>query len=214
MLSGLNIVTAGTLIKLKAGFMKKIFAVVIVLATTLRIHAQRTDAYPGLKVGLNVASLNVDNGVDFNSIVSAHAGGLVHIHVTPHFAIQPELFLSGQGGERGNEKWKLIYLDLPILFQYLAGGGFRLHTGPQLGVLLSAKEKIGNAEYNIKDALKTVDVGWEFGFGYQFPASGLGIDARYTVGLTDITEGSSDIQNRVFAVGLFYQFMHSAVRRR
>src|SRR6266446_7612967 len=131
--------------------MKKIFFSFIILATSLMIHAQRTDAYPGIKVGLNVASLNVENGVDFNSIVSAHAGGLVHIHMSPHFAIQPELFLSGQGGERGDDKMKLVYLNLPVLFQYMVGDGFRLHTGPQLGVLLSAKEKVDNVEYDIKN---------------------------------------------------------------
>jgi hypothetical protein len=194
--------------------MKKLFVSIMILATIFVSHAQRTDAYPGLKAGLNVASLNVENGVDYNSIVSAHAGGLVHIHVTPHFAIQPELFLSGQGGERGNDKLNLIYLNFPLLFQYMAGGGFRLHTGPQLGILLSAEQKIGNVEYDIKGSLNTVDVGWDFGFGYQFPGSGLGIDARFTVGLTDITEGSSEIQNRVFAVGLFYQFMRAGRGRR
>lgn len=194
--------------------MKKFFVTVIILATGLLVHAQRTDAYPGIKVGLNVASLNVENGIDYNSIVSAHAGGLVHIHVSPHFAVQPELFLSGQGGERGNEKIRLIYLNLPVLFQYLVGNGFRLHTGPQLGILLSAKQKIGNVEYDIKDVLNTADFGWEFGAGYQFPGSGLGLDLRYTVGITDITEGSSDIQNRVFAVGLFYQFMPTVGGRR
>ena len=194
--------------------MKKFFVTVIILATGLLIHAQRTDAYPGIKVGFNVASLNVEDGVDYNSIVSAHAGGLVHIHVSPHFAVQPELFLSGQGGERGNEKVRLIYFNLPVLFQYLVGNGFRLHTGPQLGILLSGKQKIGNVEYDIKDILNTAEFGWEFGAGYQFPGSGLGMDARYTVGITDITEGSSDIQNRVFAVGLFYQFMPTVVRRR
>jgi len=194
--------------------MKKFFVTVIILATGLLIHAQRIDAYPGIKVGFNVASLNVEDGVDYNSIVSAHAGGLVHIHVSPHFAVQPELFLSGQGGERGNEKVRLIYFNLPVLFQYLVGNGFRLHTGPQLGILLSGKQKIGNVEYDIKDILNTAEFGWEFGAGYQFPGSGLGMDARYTVGITDITEGSSDIQNRVFAVGLFYQFMPTVVRRR
>ena|SRR5437773_9320350 len=194
--------------------MKRFFVTIIILATGFMIRAQRTDAYPGIKVGLNVASLNVENGVDYNSIVSAHVGGLVHIHITPHFAIQPELFLSGQGGERGNDKLKLIYLNLPVLFQYMVGDGFRLHTGPQLGVLLSAKDKVDNVEYDIKNVLNTADFGWEFGASYQFPGSGLGLDARYTLGLTDITEGSSDIQNRVFAVGLFYQFMPMVGGRR
>ena len=152
--------------------MKKLFVAAMILVIGFMANAQRVDAYPGLKVGLNVASLNVENGVDYNSIVSAHAGGLIHIHITPHFALQPELFLSGQGGERSNDKIRLYYLNLPLLFQYMAGGGFRLHTGPQLGILVSAKEKIGNVEYDIKDVLNTAEFGWEFGIGYQFPGSG------------------------------------------
>src|SRR5436853_3565514 len=105
--------------------MKKILIAAMILAAGLMVRAQRTDAYPGIKVGFNVASLNVENGVDYNSIVSAHAGGLVHIHVSPHLTLQPELFLSGQGGEKGNDKVRLYYLNLPLLFQYLAGNGFR-----------------------------------------------------------------------------------------
>jgi outer membrane protein with beta-barrel domain len=195
--------------------MKAVFALVLVTAISLAMHAQRTDAYFGVKAGLNVASLNVEDGKDLNSIVSGHAGGLVHIHISPHFAIQPELFLSGQGGEDDGDKLKLIYLNLPVLFQYMAGNGFRLHTGPQLGVLLSAKEKIGNAEYEVNSSFDNIDFGWDFGASYQFPGSGFGLDARYTVGLTDITESSSsDVQNRVFAFGVFYQFMNNRIGRK
>ncbi len=195
--------------------MKTVFALILITAISLATHAQRADAYWGLKAGLNVASLNVEDGKDLNSIVSAHVGGLVHLHVSPHFAIQPELFLSGQGGADDGDKVKLIYLNLPVLFQYMAGNGIRLHTGPQLGVLLSAKEKIGNAEYDVDDAFDNIDFGWEFGIGYQFPGSGVGLDARYTVGLTDITESSSsDVQNRVFGIGIFYQFMNNRIGRK
>jgi hypothetical protein len=195
--------------------MKTVFALMLITAISLTMSAQRTDAYWGVKAGVNVATLNVEDGKDLSSIVSGHAGGLVHIHVSPHFAIQPELFLSGQGGEDDGDKLKLIYLNLPVLFQYMAGNGFRLHTGPQLGVLLSAKEKIGNAEYEVNSSFENIDFGWEFGASYQFPGSGVGLDARYTVGLTDITESSStDVQNRVFAFGIFYQFMNNRIGKK
>jgi outer membrane protein with beta-barrel domain len=195
--------------------MKTFFALILIIAISMNLQAQRTDAYLGIKAGVNVASLNVEDGQDLNSIVSAHLGALVHIHVSPHFAIQPELFLSGQGGENGDDKVKLAYLNLPVLFQYMAGDGFRLHTGPQLGVLLKAKEKIGDAEYTVTNSFDNIDFGWEFGASYQFPGSGVGLDARYTLGLTDVTESSnSNAQNRVFAFGLFYQFMNNNLGRR
>ena len=194
--------------------MKTVFVLALIIAINSTLYAQRTDAYFGIKAGLNVASLNVEDGKDLNSIVSGHVGGLVHIHVTPKFAIQPELFVSGQGGEDDGDKLKLIYLNLPVLFQYMFGNGFRLHTGPQLGVLLSAKEKIGDAEYNVNSSFDNIDFGWDFGASYQFPGSGVGLDIRYTVGITDITESSSsDVQNRVFAFGIFYQFMNNNLGR-
>jgi hypothetical protein len=194
--------------------MKSILLSVVFITMTLIISAQRTDAYFGVKAGLNIASLNVEDGVDFNSRASAHVGVLAHIHLTSHFAVQPELFLSGQGGKDGNEQLKLLYLNLPLLLQYMTGNGFRLYTGPQLGVLLSAKDKTGDVEVDFKDELKSVDFSWAFGAGYQFPGSGLGIDARYNLGISNINDGSTTVQNRVFAVGLFYQFMPTVVHRR
>lgn len=194
--------------------MKSAFLSVAFIAMVLIVHAQRTDAYFGVKAGLNIASLNVENGVDYNSLASAHVGALAHIHITTHFAVQPELFLSGQGGKDGSEKLKLLYLNLPLLLQYMAGSGFRLYTGPQLGVLLAAKDKTGNVEVDFKDQLKSVDFSWAFGAGYQFPGSGLGIDTRYNLGISNINDGSPVVQNRVFAVGIFYQFMPTVVHRR
>jgi len=194
--------------------MKTIFLSIVSVALVLIVQAQRTDAYFGVKAGLNVASLNVEDGVDFNSRASANVGVLAHIHLTPHFAVQPELYLSGQGGKDGNEEIKLLYLNLPLLLQYMAGGGFRLYTGPQLGVLLRAREKTGNVEVDFKDELKSVDFSWAFGAGYQFPGSGFGIDARYNLGVSNINDGSTVVQNRVFAVGVFYQFMPTVVHHR
>jgi len=180
----------------------------MLITMALFTQAQTSSAYFGVKAGLNIASLNVENGVDFNAMASAHVGGLVHVHVASHFAFQTELFLSGQGGKDGGEKIKLLYMNVPLLLQFMAAEGFRFQTGPQLGVLLSAKDKEGNVEVDIKDNLKAVDFSWVFGLGYQFPGSELGIDARYNLGISNINDGSTTIQNRVFAVGLFYQFMH------
>lgn len=194
--------------------MKSIFFIAVFSLASFFLHAQNPSVNFGIKGGLNVASLNVVNGVDFNSLASAHLGALAHIHVTSHFAVQPELFISGQGGKDGNEKIKLIYMNIPLLLQYMTGNGFRLHTGPQLGVLLSAKDKIGSVETDIKNDFKSVDFSWVFGASYLFPGSGLGIDARYALGISNINEGNTTVQNRVFAIGLFYQFMSSYAHKR
>ena len=86
--------------------------------------------------------------------------------------------------------------------------GFRIQTGPQLGFLVSAKKKIGDVDVDYDDAYSNIDFSWTIGAGYLFPV-GLGLDARYNFGINDIDESGFEARNRVFQVGLFYQFMHN-----
>lgn len=193
--------------------MKKIVLIIACMATSAFVFSQSAKAYFGVKGGINVASLNVENGVDLNSRASFYAGGLAHIHVSRQFAVQPELYFSGQGGKNSSTTLKLDYLNIPLLLQYMTGGGFRLQTGPQLGLLLSAQTKTGDIKENVKSSINSTDFSWAFGAGYQFPGSGAGIDARYNLGVSDVSSGSGNWQNRVFSVGLFYQFMNGNGRK-
>ena len=186
--------------------MKKILTVAVSMAASMLIHAQSNVQF-GLKGGINVASLNVQNEVDFSSRTSFNIGGLAHIHVSPHVAVQPELYFSGQGGQDNGEVVRLNYINIPFLLQYMAGNGLRLQTGPQLGILVSAKDELDHVTLDIKDNLNTADFAWSFGASYLIPNSSLGIDARYNLGISNIRDdGGANTQNRVFAVGLFYQF--------
>ena len=188
--------------------MKKIVSV-LVLVTICTIAAYSQSAHFGLKAGANFSKLDVKNGVDYKSKTGLHAGGLVHIHISQHFAVQPEVVFSMQGGEdNANGKLKVNYINVPVLAQYMFNQGFRIQTGPQIGFLVSAEQKTGNTETKVDDLLEGIDFSWSIGAGYLSP-SGLGVDARYNFGLTDIWEHEAfEIRNRVFQVGLFYQFMH------
>ncbi len=193
--------------------MKKIFLVLTAtLLSAVLLRAQET--YFGIKGGLNLASIEAEGESDYDSKAGIHFGGLAHIHITRHFAIQPELVYSQQGGEDGDFRLKLGYINVPVMFQYMSNEGFRLQTGPQLGFLVSAETEQGDIEVDVDDVLETVDFSWSFGAGYQF-RSGVGIDARYNLALTDIHEANSvEYKNRVFQVGLFYQFMRGKTTRR
>ena len=194
--------------------MKKIFscAVVIILCASL---AKAQETHFGLKAGVNIASLNVSPGGDYNSKAGLHIGGLAHIHLSRNFALQPEVVFSMQGGERDDDvKLKLNYINIPLLVQYMTENGFRLQTGPQLGFLVSAKSENGDVEVDIKDSFTSTDFSWAFGAGYLFP-SGFGLDARYNLGISDVWDGSSaKIKNSVFQFGVFYQFMHGNTTKR
>jgi len=162
----------------------------------------------GVKGGLNSFTINTDNSSGFDSKIGLHAGLLGHIHLNDQYALQPELVYSMQGATSGNTDIKLDYINVPLLVQYMFDNGFRIQAGPQLGLLLNAKAENGSS-VDIKDDFKSIDLGLNIGASYIHPPSGFGIDARYNLGFSDISESSSvSSTNRGFQVGLFYLFGH------
>jgi Outer membrane protein beta-barrel domain len=188
--------------------MKTILSLVVFVTIGLVLRAQTTDTHFGLKAGVNISSLDVKDGVDFDSKAGFHIGGLAHVHLSPHFAVQPEVVYSEQGGKDGDEKWKLNYINVPVLLQYMTGNGFRLETGPQVGFDVTSKIKTGDIEEDIKSSVNTLDLSWAIGMSYLFP-EGIGFDARYNFGITNVNDAETpEVRNRVFQAGIFYQFMH------
>ena len=163
----------------------------------------------GIKGGLNLATLCGESDV-YSNKTGFHLGMLYHIHISQHFAIQPELLYSMQGAKVKNSIFKnnltLNYVNIPILAQYMFDNGFRLETGPQPGILVSAKQNYNGTDLNIKDDLNSFDLSWAFGVGF-ITHKKWGIDARYNLGITKLPEaGGGDYKNGVFQLGLFYQF--------
>lgn len=161
----------------------------------------------GIKGGVNIANMHVENNTDYESRTGFYVGALAHIHIAEHFAVQPEVMYSTQGSELGTIKGKYDYINVPVLLQYMTHNGFRLQTGPQVGFLVSAKNKSGDLEVDVKDQLNTVDFAWSFGASYLSKV-GLGLDARYNLGLTDILDDDAnpEAKHRVWQIGVFYQF--------
>ncbi len=181
--------------------MKNLLLSASLLLFSFYSKAQSTNIHFGLKAGLNISSLHYETSKGYDSRASFYIGALAHIHASKNFAIQPELMFSGQGAKTtvsgSDYKTNLGYINLPVLVQYMTGGGFRLETGPQIGVLVSAKAKTdgSNNDVDIKDNFKTTDCSWVFGVGY-ITTSGLGFDARYNLGLSHINEGNGKVDNR------------------
>lgn len=189
--------------------MKKIslFGLVLLASATLFAQAPKY----GIKAGLNLSTLTGPGNAEWRP--GFNAGFLSHIHITPAFSLQPEVVYSSQGAKYPTDpeiKRKLDYINIPVLLQYNFDNGFRLQGGPQIGFLISAKDKVGDVELNTvdKDDFKTVDVSLPLGISY-LSYSGLGVDARYNLGLTNVIEGSTtNVRNSVIQFGLFYLFDH------
>lgn len=176
----------------------------------LLLSATAQEVHPGLKGGINVSQLNFDNNTSSDSKIGLHVGVLAHIHTrSKSWAIQPELLYSMEGAQKvagSSVKYNLNYLDLPILLQYMFDNGFRLEGGPQIGFLLNAKRKSGDVSVDY-DGFKSIAFSIPIGLGY-LTTSGLGFDARYVFGLSNINDNESgtDIHSNVFQFGIFYQF--------
>lgn len=179
----------------------------------LRTNAQHVEF--GLKGGLNVSDIH-SNSNNYDARASVYGGGLAHIHLSKHFALQPELVYSSQGMKTSTADasyvLRLNYINLPFLFQYMIGDGFRFQTGPQVGLLAAAKLKSGGTTTDVKSDYTTGDFSWVLGASYLTPA-GIGVDARYNLGINNINNTGSNAQlyNRVFQLGLFYQFRNPTV---
>jgi hypothetical protein len=189
--------------------MKKISFVCISLLFTVYASAQ---IQFGIKAGLNLTTIN------FSGLYSStpgwkssfDAGMIAAVPLSENFFIQPELMYSGQGFEQSvagqSGLYELGYLNLPILFKYQHESGLFAETGPQIGFLLHADTEIAGISSNTKDAYQSTDFSWVFGFGYRFTKTGLGIDARYNLGLTNISKNTpgETLKNNAFQFGLFY----------
>ena len=197
--------------------MKKFFVIALFAFTSTTLTAQsRIHSNFGIKIGANAAKLGQPQ-INWDTRYSWHAGLLAHLHIREHFAIQPELIYSNQGAEHvipGSDRlFKLGYLNIPVLFQYMTGSGFRFQAGPQIGFLVKADQELNGTESDIKSSIKKTDFSLLGGASYIM-LSGFGFDARYIYGLTDISNTDdvsgpgADLNNLVIQVGIFYQFKH------
>jgi hypothetical protein len=195
--------------------MKKVNAFVLAMLLSFFVMAQEPPKY-GLKGGLNVYKLDYSNNADTDWRTGFHLGGLAHIHLTPSFSLQPEVYYSSQGTKQPNPfgggtlNLNLSYINVPLLLQYNFANGFRLQGGPQVGFLVGVSDKVNDVELNrlSTDNFKSVDVSIPLGVSY-LGFSGLGMDVRYNIGLTNVLKATPPTAtNQGLQIGAFFLFDH------
>ena len=213
-------------------------AVAVSFATFSTALAQDSDF--GLKAGVNYSTISANEEVGAEHMLGFHAGLVAEYRLSPRFAIQPELVYSLEGTESAvtmeeedfffssEQKIKLGYLNLPVMAKFYVTEGLSLQAGPQVGYLLSGKneytissnlgedlEMDESGTEDIKDELKNLSLGLNFGLGYEF--SKVFLQARYHLGLTDINDFEEDpddefevvyekIKNSGFQFSVGYKF--------
>ena len=172
----------------------------------------------GLKGGLNLANLKVDDPeASYNSRTGYHAGIFLRSKFSK-IAFQPEILLWTQGSDvshtvLGEYKDSFTYLAVPVMFKFYLIDGLNIHAGPQFGFLIDAERKgesrlLGSSSVDIKENFKPTDISVSVGGGYDLPF-GLSLDVRYNIGVQDINDvaDGEEAKSRVFMVSLGYNFL-------
>jgi Outer membrane protein beta-barrel domain len=192
--------------------MKKVILVMLAAASSVIASAQIRF---GVKAGVNIANVTYSGSSapsSLQSITDFNGGLFASIPLFSSCSLQPEVVYSGQGTSANvssvTAKLNYDYLNVPVLFKYQHSTGLFAETGPQVGFVLSAKEKADGQTTDVKSNSQSTDFSWAFGIGYQIKVINLGIDARYNLGLTDVNKDNSNgtVKNSVFQFGLFYTF--------
>ncbi|WP_338839756.1 porin family protein [Flavobacterium ginsenosidimutans] len=193
--------------------MKNLFLLCIVLVSSSAFSQSFFDRlHFGLKAGANYSDFyNAD--FDTEGLPGFHAGAIVAFDINKNWSVQEEFLYSTQGaklkgGLTDGKDLKLSYISIPIVVKYKTSFGLYFEAGPQVGIL--ASEDFKEITNNDTDFAEKIDAGMVGGIGYQF-SNGLGIGARYYMGLTDVSKTKSttintDFQNHMSQVSLFYIF--------
>lgn len=194
----------------------------------------------GIKAGVNYSTLSGNDMGETDYLPGFHAGLIAEFKLSPKFALQPELLYSLEGAESSldmeidefffssEQKLKLGYINLPVMAKFYVSEDFSFQAGPQVGYLVSAKNEYEfssnfsedfdmneSGTEDIKEELKKISFGLNFGMGYEF--SNLFLQARYHLGLSDISDYQPDpnddmdlefekIKNSGFQLSVGYKF--------
>jgi len=158
----------------------------------------------GIKGGVNLANVAGDDAGESDMLLGFAGGVFVQVPMGP-LTFQPEAHFTMKGAKSSStmdimgtlydteEKIKLTYIEVPMLFKYKLQTAGNMapcfFVGPAVALNMGAKYEISiNDEsadvdiYNKKD----IDFGIVFGAGVDFAmgTKTLSLDARYTMGLT------------------------------
>jgi uncharacterized protein (UPF0303 family) len=187
--------------------MKKVLFAVLFISGVFTTQAQMKF---GAKGGLNLASVKASGGgqdITSSSRTSIAVGAFGNFSVSDKFKIQPELLYAGLGGVEEGVKIKMDYLAIPVLGQFYATKKLYLQAGPQLGILLKAKQ----AGIDAKEFLRSTDLQLLFGGGFYI-TNKLSVDLRYGFSMGNIYSAevvsSTDAtgKNRALSFTLGYSF--------
>jgi hypothetical protein len=168
--------------------------------TTTTESTKTSTARAGIKGGLNVSNLYMDEVTDENARFGFNAGFYAQIFSSEVFAIQPELLYSTKGSRNtydngifeGDVKYNFNYLEVPVLAVIKLGSAAEIHVGPYWSYLLAANVDvdgdIDTFDELDRDGFEKWDFGISGGLGLNFGSTQIGV--RYSKGLRKLADSA------------------------
>jgi len=178
---------------------KLLFALTLFMTATFGVlHAQDENVTTefGVKGGFNMSNLYQNDADDENVLYGFNAGVYATLPISDFIAIQPELLFTTKGAElkydnalaSGDAKFRLNYIELPLLVRVNITKNFNVHAGGYASYLVSSK-LTGSGTFDFDqdidtDDLNKFDAGLSAGVGVDFNPISVGV--RYNYGLTTV----------------------------
>jgi len=180
----------------------------------------------GIKGGGNLSTFYGATNSNYNEYsfqAGWNAGVFTNFFLGNHFAIAPEVLYTREGAKIKtttsennqnvyvNNQLNLAYVSIPVMAKYRFTGGFYLEAGPEINF------NVSNSSWenqSVKNLTNSAEFAVGAGLGYQSPI-GLGIGARYNVGLTRVdnvnnaTWDDVNLRNSGFQLDLFWTIFNN-----
>lgn len=207
---------------------KTLYLAGLLLVASVAMAQEQSTASFGLKTGLNLSifSASVNSEPAFRPAI--HLGFYGKVPMKNKFYFRPELYYSGQGQKTdyvipssgqsvGSTTTSLNYLNIALLSG--TGGKFSFEFGPQVGFLLSSREKgtIDGEEIDddLKDVMRPIDLSLVLGLAVRAGET-VDLGVRLNYGINDIYKADDEInmsgfdypaiKNRVIQFFIGYTF--------
>lgn len=193
-----------------------LIALALMLPSITKAQTERVWSF-GPEVGLTISKYGNDGST--SEVKPGLAGGFFLTYsIINTFGITGKLLYNERGAEFSsqNTKQTLQYIELPVIGRFFLNreGNVRpnIFFGPSFAFLAGAKNKIGGDVEKIdafKNQYNTFDFGLTGGLGCSFRIRNetyFVLDGRYTHGLSDISKGNDDVNNKSFLISAGLQF--------
>jgi hypothetical protein len=211
--------------KNKFSAMRTVLTIALVVNVIISASSQKQEPSLGLRAGINISNGQGSSTNERENRTGFHAGAYVKVGITEQWHLITDICYSMEGAKtlyatqagypNGSTESTLNLVNLSLMAEY--GKKLRVQAGPQIGLIMSAKEegRVGSIKVNqnLSNDMSTFQFSAAFGAILSISKK-LGVGLRYNHGLNDVYQGDEkqgielpDAKFRVIQIYLGYTLL-------